>query len=54
MSSNSENDSGSNPVDGLSRKNFSGVWQWREIYFPVSLRIALERNVSRRLSGLSD
>ena len=20
-------DSGSNPVDGLSRKNFSGVWQ---------------------------
>ena len=25
-------DSGSNPVDGLSRKNFSRMWQWREIY----------------------
>ena len=46
-------DSDSNPVDGLSRKNFSGVWQWREIYFPRSLRIALESVVSRRLSGLS-
>ena len=47
-------DSRSNPVDGLSRKNFSGTWQWREIFFPESLRIALEVNVSRRLSGLSN
>ena len=30
-------DSASNPVDGLSRKNFAGVWQWREIFFPASL-----------------
>ena len=44
-------DSDSNPVDGLSRKNFSGVWQWREIFFPNSLRIALESVVSSRLSG---
>ena len=44
-------DSASNPVDGLSRKNFSGMWQWREMYFPGSLRIALESVVSRRLSG---
>ena len=36
----------------LSRKDFSGVWQWREIYFPRSLRVALEAVVSRRLSGL--
>ena len=27
-------DSKSNPVDGLSRKDFSGVWSWRTIYFP--------------------
>ena len=27
-------DSASNPVDGLSRKNFSGRWAWRVIYFP--------------------
>ena len=27
-------DSKSNPVDGLSRKDFSGEWQWRRIYFP--------------------
>ena len=27
-------DSSSNPVDGLSRKNFSGTWRWRTIYFP--------------------
>ena len=28
-------DSSSNPVDGLSRKDFSGVWQWRKIFFPM-------------------
>ena len=44
-------DGASNPVDGLSRKNFKGVWQWREIYFPGSLRTALEAVVSCRLSG---
>ena len=31
-------DSGSNPVDGLSRKNFSGMWQWRTIYFPAHIK----------------
>ena len=44
-------DSASNPVDGLSRKDFRGVWQWREIYFPRSLQNALESVVSSRLSG---
>ena len=44
-------DSASNPVDGLSRKNFSGAWQWREIFFPASLKTALERVVSHRLSS---
>ena len=34
-------DSASNPVDGLSRKDFSGVWNWREIYFPTSLVLQL-------------
>ena len=43
-------DSSSNPVDGLSRKNFSGVWQWRKIFFPQSLLSLLK---SSRLSGLS-
>ena len=43
-------DSSSNPVDGLSRKDFSGVWQWRKIYFPQSLLSLLR---SSRLSGLS-
>ena len=45
-------DSALNPVDGLSRKDFRGTWQWREIYFPGSLRNALEAAVSRRSSGL--
>ena len=45
-------DSDSNPVDGLSRKNFSGIWQWREIYFPRSLSNALESVVSRRLESV--
>ena len=44
-------DSKSNPVDGISRKDFSGIWQWRQIYFPTSLLKLLERNVSCRLSG---
>ena len=43
-------DSSSNPVDGLSRKNFSGVWQWRKIFFPQSLLSLLR---SSCLSGLS-
>ena len=30
-------DSASNPVDGLSRKDFSGSWQWSDISFPESL-----------------
>jgi len=34
-------DSSSNPVDGLSRKDFSGLWQWRRIYFPRSLLLGL-------------
>ena len=41
-------DSDSNPVDGLSRKNFDGEWQWRTIYFPGSLKDALESVVARR------
>ena len=36
-------DSKSNPVDGLSRKDFSGSWQWRSIYFPSSV-LSLLRN----------
>ena len=27
-------DSKSNPVDGISRKDFSGVWVWKAISFP--------------------
>ena len=38
-------DSASNPVDGLSRKDFSGVWQWRDIAFPTSLLNQLRRSV---------
>jgi len=38
-------DSASNPVDGLSRKDFSGVWQWRTIYFPTSLLVQLRQSV---------
>ena len=26
-------DSKSNPVDGLSRKDFSGTWQWSSVFF---------------------
>ena len=36
-------DSASNPVDGLSSKYFSGVWQWRQISFPASLLIQLRK-----------
>ena len=36
-------DSASNPVDGLSRKNFAGRWQWRTIYFPRSVLFALRK-----------
>ena len=27
-------DSASNPVDGLSRRDFSGVWRWSLLVFP--------------------
>ena len=27
-------DTDSNPVDGLSRKDFSGIWNWQPITFP--------------------
>ena len=27
-------DSASNPVDGLSRKDFSGEWLWRPVWVP--------------------
>ena len=30
-------DSKSNPVDGLSRKDFSGTWRWLSITFPQSV-----------------
>ena len=35
-------DSKSNPVDGLSRKNFKGVWRFRQIYFPKAVLEALQ------------
>ena len=41
----------SEPVDGLSRKNFRGIWQWRDIHFPPSLLSSLRKAVSGRLSG---
>ena len=41
-------DSASNPVDGLSRKDFSGTWQWRKIYFPSSLLSQLQSVRSSR------
>ena len=34
-------DSASNPVDGLSRKDFRGKLQWRTISFPHSLLVQL-------------
>ena len=42
-------DSKSNPVDGLSRKNFSGIWQWRRVYFPPDVLHRL-RTAPRRAS----
>ena len=30
-------DSASNPVDGLSRKDFSGIWQWSSVFFPENV-----------------
>ena len=30
-------DSKSNPVDGLSRKDFSGEWRWLPISFPEDI-----------------
>ena len=44
-------DSASNPIDGISRKNFNGIRQWRNIGFPGSLLSSLQECVSRRLSS---
>merc|ERR1712023_144171 len=40
-------DSASNPVDGSSRKDFKGIWQWRMISFPGSLLSSLRRSSKR-------
>ena len=39
-------DSSSNPVDGLSRKDFSGNWSWREISFPAIVLRSLTSSLS--------
>ena len=39
-------DSSSNPVDGLSRKDFSGNWSWREITFPSTVLRSLTSSLS--------
>ena len=44
-------DGKSNPVDGLSRKDFRDIWQWGRIYFPMTLLNLLKENASSRLSG---
>ena len=35
-------DTHSNPVDGLSRGDFRGVWNWQDIEFPTELMADLE------------
>ena len=39
-------DSSSNPVDGLSRKNFKGTWTWSSISFPETVRRTLVKSLS--------
>ena len=39
-------DSASNPVDGLSRKDFSGSWIWRNVYFPHAVLLELRRELA--------
>ena len=44
-------DSSSNPVDGLSRKNFSGTWTWSSISFPEHVRRTLVKSLSKSVKG---
>ena len=39
-------DSKANPVDGLSRKDFSGKWQWKKVRFPHTVIMELEEMLS--------
>ena len=41
-------DTHSNPVDGLSRKDFSGDWIWKEITFPRQFIKELKHQMNKK------